>query len=368
MPIVGPHEACRIRQHQCRLTSPERNRPGVPGDPTCARTRELRVRDARSVRCEHRSVSQVVAVRQPHRVAVGQQLDVDIPPSREPGGIRTQKRDHSPVGRQARLDHGVGEVSELDVLRWGRDRTSPKSREEPDDGSEDHGGSRCSRDEDRLLVSLRPAERGAGSPRDGVSVGAVATDPLQIGSDVRGRLVACLTILLEQPVDDALKVRMDLWIPLSNRRRCIRQQFLEDDCRRWTVERTLPRRALIEDDAQRPEIGACVNSLSTGVLRRHVRGGADHGPRGGDRRFLPDRHRVRRRGDRRGRQRREPEVEDFHLPCRRDEQIGRLDVAMDDPHGMCGGETVCNLNGARQQLPIVGDEPDGGAIDVSITR
>ena len=90
------------------------------------------------------------------------------------------------------------------------------------------------------------------------------------------------------------------------------------------VRRT-PCQQLVEDSAEGVDVGGRSHRLPRGLLGREVAGRAEHGPRRGQLRS------VERAGD--------PEVGDLQDSLCRDQQIPRLDVAVDEACLMRGLET-----------------------------
>ncbi len=74
---------------------------------------------------------------------------------------------------------------------------------------------------------------------------------------------------------------------------------------------------LVEDHAQRVDVGGGVDRVAFDLLRRHVGGSADHAAGGGQPVLVVD-----QLGD--------PEVEDLRLATVRDQDVVRLEVAVDD--------------------------------------
>ena len=96
----------------------------------------------------------------------------------------------------------------------------------------------------------------------------------------------------------------------------------------------------VEDDAEGEEVGARVEEFTTGLLRRHVRNGADRGAGTGDM------ERASRPSPRSTLARPKSRT----LACQRlaglnEEDVGRLDVAVDDAAGVRGDERVSDLGG-----------------------
>ena len=81
-------------------------------------------------------------------------------------------------------------------------------------------------------------------------------------------------------------------------------------------ERLAPRQELVQDDAEREDVAAAVHGRSGDLFRRHVVGRSQE---------LAGRRQVR------GGDLRDAEVGDLDLLVGRDDDVGRLDVAVDDP-------------------------------------
>ena len=143
---------------------------------------------------------------------------------------------------------------------------------------------------------------------------------------------APLAVAHERPVHDVFQLRRDVGPQRSDGRRRRRQHRVDERQRVRALERRPTGQHLVRDDAERPEIRPCVHRFAGGLFGRHVAGRA---------------HRAA--GARELRRRlahldlREPEVEDFHLSRRRQHQVRRLEIAVDDAGGVCGVERVGHL-------------------------
>ena len=106
-------------------------------------------------------------------------------------------------------------------------------------------------------------------------------------------------------------------------------------------ERAFAGRQLVQQHAEREQVGAVIDGRALQLLRRHVRHRPDDGAFG------------RQRGGARadvglavgaeqaaGRQLRQPEVEHLHAPFRRDHHVGGFQVAVDDALLVRGGERI----------------------------
>ena len=139
-------------------------------------------------------------------------------------------------------------------------------------------------------------------------------------------LIAKVAIGLEALRDDAFQLR--------------RRLDAQPDA--WRGPRA--RGHFVEDQAEAPDVGAVIDDLAAGLLRRHVGDRAHHDalPRAGHRGH------VRLRCGRRlhlG----EAEVEHLHAIARADEDVGGFDVAVDDARAMRGVQRVGDLDAHVEQ-------------------
>ena len=120
--------------------------------------------------------------------------------------------------------------------------------------------------------------------------------------------------------------------------------------RRRRANAALPGQHLVQHAAERPDVGALVDRLPARLLRAHVRGGAENdalarpadassSATASDRRRRVARHRFR-----------QAEVEDLHDALGRDLDVGRLQIAVDDPFLVRRVERVRDLRRDRQRL------------------
>ena len=99
----------------------------------------------------------------------------------------------------------------------------------------------------------------------------------------------------------------------------------------------------VKNYAEAPDIGPLIDRCTTRLFWRHVRNGSEYRAQVGfnqQKRFV-FRHRCRcflfgKLCD--------PEVEHFHISVRSEHNVPRVDVAMDNPGLMGGGECACYLN------------------------
>ena len=108
----------------------------------------------------------------------------------------------------------------------------------------------------------------------------------------------------------------------------------------FCVERRAPGQQFVKQHAQAVNVAARVNvqAAQFRLLRAHVGGRADDLFVSGKKRFVRQRHCLRRLGD--------AEINDLrhrHAIVERDEDVGRLDVAMDDAFLMRMLDGMANL-------------------------
>jgi len=121
----------------------------------------------------------------------------------------------------------------------------------------------------------------------------------------------------------------------------------------FTRERQRARAHVVEDGAEREQIGAGIGELSARLLRRHVRHRPHRGAR--QRQLVAGRDRLELRGGQRtlAPARRldlgEPEVEDLHLATGVHEDVGGLDVPVHDSFGVRRLQRIGDLDRQCQQ-------------------
>ena len=165
------------------------------------------------------------------------------------------------------------------------------------------------------------------------------------------RVEPLLRALLEAVPDDPLEARLDVLIG----RRQIRGVFAQDRRhrfgRRVAVESPRAREHLVENRSEGKDVAPPVGRLALDLFGRHVAEGAqDHaglGPASVERRQV----RLRPRRALRLRQLRESEVEDFDPAVAGDEEVLRLQVAVDDSLLVRGGESFGRLDRVIRRLP-----------------
>ena len=143
-----------------------------------------------------------------------------------------------------------------------------------------------------------------------------AQHALEVGLHLLGALVARRRVLRERAHHDHVEVARDVAADLRRRLGRRRQVLHRDLDRRVAVERRLAGEELVEDDAERVEIGALVDLGAARLLGREVLRRADDRARLGH---------LARAGAR------DPEVGHLDAAFAVDEDVVRLDVAVDDP-------------------------------------
>ena len=174
----------------------------------------------------------------------------------------------------------------------------------------------------------------------------VAAQPLQVGQQIRGVLVAQVAVLLESLLDDLLEARRDRPVALEHRCRLANQDAGNHGTRRAAAERLDAGRHLVDHGAERKQVAPRVHLFAPGLLGRHVGHRAERRSR--HRQLVVGRH--RRRGVRRLDQLRQAEVEDLHAALVADEDVSRLDVAVDDPLGVRRVQSISQLDGEIEHV------------------
>src|SRR5580704_11777973 len=169
-------------------------------------------------------------------------------------------------------------------------------------------------------------------------------------------LVAQIAVFLQCLVDDPFQLRGDVrieahrsyWSPVQDR--------LEDDGLTVSPEYQLAGGHLVENRSEGEKIGAGVQLFRTGLLRRHVRNGAEPGTRAGQVLLIDSardcvRHRSFARRTYRRPDLRQTEVENLGVAAFGDENVSGFDVAVHYAFGVRGVERVGDLDGQRKYQP-----------------
>ena len=169
---------------------------------------------------------------------------------------------------------------------------------------------------------------------------------LQVGPQVRRRLISQLAIFLEAVVDHFLETDRQLGIQHHRRNRRTIEDRRENHGGGLAGKWMVARRALVEHDTQREKIGAWVELFAGRLLRRHVRYGPERDAGYGLFRAVLGRARFHVDG----RQLRKPEVEDLHVTPFGHEDVSRLDIAVDDPFAVRRVQGVGGFDADVQEL------------------
>ena len=181
-------------------------------------------------------------------------------------------------------------------------------------------------------------------------------DRFDLRAQIADRLPAALRMFIEAALQEIRKPRVEV------RRQGIqigiaRQHGRHHVRHALALERLAAGQHLVQHAAERKHVAAMIGGKSLRLFRRHVRRRAEdhaclrrhHAQRRGMRRAVragltgPDGRLVRHRL-------REAEVGDFHLVVRRDLDVGRLQIAMDDPFFVRGFERLHDLMADLQRL------------------
>ncbi len=189
----------------------------------------------------------------------------------------------------------------------------------------------------------------------GASGSGVAFEALEVGSDLGRALVAQLTILFQSLVDDLFQLGRQIGVDAHGGSRLAVQDGVKDYGGGVAAEGDDAGRHLVEDGSERKQVAAGVEFLALGLFRGHVRDGADGGARTGQK-FDADRggglsvRACGRRGVGRGRGHfRQAEIENLGVAALGDENVGGLDVAMDDVFAVRGIERIGDFDGQAEQ-------------------
>src|SRR5207302_8689068 len=167
----------------------------------------------------------------------------------------------------------------------------------------------------------------------------------EVGAHFRGDLVADVAIFFEGFVEDTLEFGRRAGIQGDGSYRRAVQDVVKDDGAGAARERELAGGQLIEDAAEREEIASSVEFLAARLFRRHVGDGADGGAGAGEQEsFGIAESRAVEAGMMFGEKLGETKIEDFDGAAFGDENVGGLDVAMEDALFVGGVESVGELD------------------------
>src|SRR6185369_11000155 len=162
---------------------------------------------------------------------------------------------------------------------------------------------------------------------------------------MRNLLEAIAWIFSERLVDHGLQLRGYATRPhLRQRLGLIIQHCMTNFDRRFAPERPRTGQHLVKQNARGKDVGACIDTIAAGLLRRRVRGRAVRNTDFSNLCVMNSRRARRFFVE----QFCESEVEDFDLTARRDHDVAGFDIAMNDAARVCGGERICSLQRYRQ--------------------
>lgn len=197
----------------------------------------------------------------------------------------------------------------------------------------------------------RPYGRSCGCDGgDGAARVGVALDALQVGTQVGGALIAEVAILFESFGDDVGQFFGQVGIEANRRNRCAFEDGLEDERGSIPAKGQGAGGHFVENGAEGKEIGAGVEFLAGGLFGGHVGNRAQRGA-GASEVFGVDGFgqgivglRFFCRSDFG-----EAEIENLGVAAAGIEDVGRLNVTMNDAGGVGGVESVGDFNASAEQ-------------------
>ena len=171
------------------------------------------------------------------------------------------------------------------------------------------------------------------------------------------RLVALIEALRQRLGDDRIELDRQRLVHRRRQRRLAPARSAAPPRPVRAGERQLAGQHLEHDDAEREDVGAVIDALAERLLGRHVRHGSLRRPGRVASSFAASRALGAAAGPVG-----EAEVEDLRVAFRRDDDVRRLDVAVDDAVGVRVGERVRDLHGEVDRAARVHRPPgDHGA-------
>ena len=176
--------------------------------------------------------------------------------------------------------------------------------------------------------------------------GRFPAQPLEVRAKFGGGLAAHVAIFFEGFVDDAFEIGGNLRIEAHRRERGAPQDAVKNSRGGVALEWKSARGHFIENNTERKQIAAGIESLAERLLGGHVGDGA-HGAartrqklRGQCLRAGAGVFRIFRSPVNFG----ESKIENLGVPARGKENVGRLDVAVKDAFGVRGIQRIGNID------------------------
>ncbi len=152
-------------------------------------------------------------------------------------------------------------------------------------------------------------------------------------------MVADVSVFFKRCVDDAIEFSRNVGIEPDRWRWRLVENRVEERCRGVSAKRKRTGSHFVQDGAKRKEISAGVEFFAQCLLRRHI-GDRTQGASGAGQVFFRDRRRGAGFFWHKGTHLRQAEVEDLGVAAIRDEEIRRLDVAVNNALSVGGIESV----------------------------
>ena len=176
----------------------------------------------------------------------------------------------------------------------------------------------------------------------------IALQALEVRADLAGVLIAKLAILFQALANDAFQFLRQPGIQLSHSRRRAIQDAVKNQFPAVAVKRWCTSRHFVHHHPEGEQVGAGIQILRSHLLGRHVRDRSQRTPwtcQAGDRRHgrcgVISAATCTNLG--------QTEIENLRVAATGDEQIRRLDIAVDDSGVVRRLEGVGDLDGHRQQ-------------------